>query len=323
MTLARALLLTLFLASLSLAQTRRWTVASVSYGGGSGAGNTGGSGAGGGVADDWADGGLEWHAPTVVWVPGPTAGEVEAPSVTQFRQAWGEQVLVFTDAGFVTSFPAEQFSTQPVVADVANFIPCAAWWKRQLPPFTSGGAQLPLLDSSWKGSDVGGCGTWAVTQCNRQLGRISANTPVSKTEWNTTAAAVNGEDGASSTNDLAKYYKQRGYCVEVKTFRGTSADYAQLAARLQKRCDEKFTFHSVNWLRQRSNGHVETVVGASGNSATTNSWGAPAAVSGGTGRNFRHSDSNGIGKSYGRWSTLVTLISVCPCGEFSSSAPPP
>ena len=54
-----------------------------------------------------------------------------------------------------------------------------------------------------------------------------------------------------------------------------------------EKCDVKL--HIQN--RNGSNGHWETVIEATGASAVTNSWGAPAEVRGGTKGGFDHRDN--------------------------------
>ena len=142
----------------------------------------------------------------------------------------------------------------------------------------------------WRGATSGGCGVWATAMCNRILGSTPPTRQVDETEWNGLADALSlsASGGTTSAAEMA-YYRARGWCVEDKKFHGTAGDYAELSTRFQDdHCDVKFDyFRRVG--DHYANGHVETVTGVSGTSATTNSWGHEAMITGGSDGHFRHS----------------------------------
>lgn len=193
--------------------------------------------------------------------------------------------------------------------------------------FTTDGAgtnALPERDETWDGYGEGGCGTWATAMCDRILGETSADEEVTKEEWNRIAEKIKQKNGGSKMSEQSKYYEDKGYCVEEKKFGGSDADYDEMVEKIDDSCDVKLFFFKRNADGTYSNGHVETVTeaDASENSATTNSWGKEASVSGGSDGDFDHSeDGESFKDSEGNklWpadSTEVWVQYVCECGFF-------
>jgi hypothetical protein len=202
-------------------------------------------------------------------------------------------------------------------------------------------------DAGWKGTNKGGCGVWATLMCNRILGvdgegdgKLSE--PADKDEWNKTACGDdrNGDhdtqdpgetagvdedgDGATTMSDEARYYRQRGYGVSLSDFGGSASDYADLKEAKDRGCDVKLVFAGYHTFpdghREHFSGHVETVtdVDTQTNTATTNSWGQSAQVSGGSNGGFSHSEADGMGhdnfrqNTWPRDSTQVYVQKICP-----------
>ena len=196
--------------------------------------------------------------------------------------------------------------------------------------FTTDGAgtnAVPERDESWAGSQSGGCGTWATAMCNRILGLTDANSEVSKDEWNGIAGDLSQDgSGGSKMTDQSKYYEDRGYAVHDKKFSGSAADYSEMIEKINDRCDVKLFFWKRNADGTYTNGHVETVTGATGNSATTNSWGQEGVVQGGNDGGFDHSldgtqfqDSEG-NELWPEGATEVWVSYVCEPGFFEGLA---
>ena len=193
--------------------------------------------------------------------------------------------------------------------------------------FSTGGAGtngLPERDGTWDGYGEGGCGTWATAMCDRILGETEVDSEVTKEEWNDIAEKIKQTNGGSKMSDQSKYYEDKGYCVEEKKFGGSHGNYEEMVEKIDDSCDVKLFFFKRNADGTYTNGHVETVTGAdAGNdSATTNSWGKEAEVSGGSDGDFDHSedgesfkDSEG-NKLWPEDSTEVWVQYVCECGFF-------
>lgn len=196
---------------------------------------------------------------------------------------------------------------------------------------TTGGAGTNVLptgmDASWAGYGQGGCSTWATAMCNRILGVTDADSQVDQGEWNGIAGAI-GQDanGGSSASNQAKYYEDLGYCVEEKKFAGSAADYQEMEDKVNDNCDVKIFVWTRNSDGTYSNGHVETVTNADGESqsATTNSWGTDATVTGGNDGNFNHSQDGSTfqdGAGNPLWpanGTEVWVHYVCECSFWES-----
>lgn len=193
--------------------------------------------------------------------------------------------------------------------------------------FTTGGVgtnALPARDATWDGYGQGGCGTWATAMCDRILGETEADSEVTKEEWNEIAGKIKQNNGGSKMSEQSKYYEDKGYCVEEKKFGGGDADYDEMVEKIDDSCDVKLFLFKRNADGTYTNGHVETVTGADAgnNTATTNSWGKEASVSGGSDGDFGHSeDGTGFQDSEGNplWpadSTEVWVQYVCECGFF-------
>jgi hypothetical protein len=162
--------------------------------------------------------------------------------------------------------------------------------------------------------------------CNRILGDTNAATPVSKDEWNSVAKAI-GQDanGASTKAKRAAYYRSKGYCTVDKKFDGTGTDYDDMTQKFNvDGCDVKLSFYKRNANGTYTNGHVETVTGATHGGAKTNSWGKDATIQGGSAGGFDHSedgtgkqfhDANG-NKLWPKGSTEVWVSYVCRCNRF-------
>lgn len=187
-------------------------------------------------------------------------------------------------------------------------------------PSTAGTNGLPSgMDATWSGYGSGGCGTWATAMCNRILGRASG--AVTKEEWNEIATGIgqNATGGSSQANQGA-YYEGLDYCVEVKKV--DKNDYSDLQEKLGENCDVKLFFWKRNADNTYSNGHTETVTAATSTSATTNSWGQSATVSGGSDGDFSHT-GGAFSNSSTLWpagSTEVWVQYICQCSVFESFA---
>lgn len=186
----------------------------------------------------------------------------------------------------------------------------------------NGGQGLPAgMDATWSGYGKGGCGTWAVAVCNRVLGDTPPSDPVTKEEWNRIAEGIHqNADGGSFPEDRAKYYADKGYCVMDKRFDGTTADYQELMKKHLDGCDIKLRYQKRNADGSYTNGHVETVTGATQAGVTTSSWGKEAVVEGGSQGGFRHSEDGKSltdpvthGKLWPADATEVEVSYVCKC----------
>lgn len=184
---------------------------------------------------------------------------------------------------------------------------------------------LPAMDENWAGYGSGGCGTWATAMCNRILGESDGE--VTQDEWNGIAGGIGqNAGGGSSMSNQSKYYEDMGYCVSEKKFGGSEGDYQEMEDEIDDDCDVKLFFWSRNADGTFSNGHVETVTGASSESGscTTNSWGEEATVSGGDDGDFSHSrDGSAFRDAEGNalWpadGTEVWVQYVCECSVLES-----
>ncbi len=187
-------------------------------------------------------------------------------------------------------------------------------------PVEAGTNGLPTgMTADWSGANSGGCGTWSTAMCNRVLGRTAGE--VTQDEWNAIATAI-GQSAAGGANMTGQgtYYEGQGYCVQAKKF--NQGDYAEIQEKLDAGCDVKLFF----WKREAgdtyANGHTETVTAATSTSATTNSWGQSATVSGGSDGGFSHT-GGAFNDSSTKWpagSTEVWVQYVCECSAFESFA---
>lgn len=178
---------------------------------------------------------------------------------------------------------------------------------------------------SWMGGATGGCGTWSVAMCNRILHRTEPSSQVTQTEWDGIATSIRQDaTGGSFTEDRSKIYRDAGYCTVTQDFRGTAEEYAEAARRFGMNCDLSLAFWKRTGPNAWTNGHVETITAVGTNSFTTNSWGHPATVTGGTAGGFRHDRPAGQMVERGTTTTLwpadatdAEITYVCPCGGFA------
>ncbi|MBI4412481.1 MAG: hypothetical protein HY541_08360 [Deltaproteobacteria bacterium] len=196
-------------------------------------------------------------------------------------------------------------------------------------PVDAGTNSLPERDESWVGSANGGCGTWATAMCNRILGETDSDTEVTRDEWNDIADGIGqGEDGGSTMTGQSEYYEDLGYSVNNKKFSGSAEDYAEMVEKIDDGCDVKLFIWKRNADGTYTNGHVETVTGASADAetATTNSWGNEGTISGGDSGGFDHSlDGTQFQDAEGNelWpagATEVWVSYVCESGFFEGIA---
>ncbi|TNE97244.1 MAG: hypothetical protein EP326_11805 [Deltaproteobacteria bacterium] len=264
-------------------------------------------------------------------------------SATELMQAeFGNQVIVTKHNGNQTSL--YQVTNQESVPELMeslrfpNFKKCAVTPDPttsvfDTPNYTSAGRNaFPAgVDGSWNGSSGGGCGTWATMMCNRILGKTNSGTAPSRNEWNDVAGGIGqNTSGGSTISGRAKYYEGAGYCSSFEIFEGTTASYKKMAKHIKDGCDLKLSFWKKNPNGTLTNGHVEVVTGVNFTrrgvgSATTNSWGKPATVSGGNNGGFSHSEDR-VGGNFnpgGNWpanSTVVAMEYVCKCSTLQSLA---
>lgn len=175
------------------------------------------------------------------------------------------------------------------------------------------------MDAEWAGASSGGCGTWSTAMCNRILGRTTGE--VTRDEWNEIAGAIgqNATGGATITTQ-GTYYEGLDYCVQMKKF--NSGDYSEIQEKLDQNCDVKLFFWKREAGETYTNGHTETVTAATSSSATTNSWGQSATVSGGSDGSFSHT-GGAFSDSATKWpadSTEVWVQYICECSVFESFA---
>lgn len=179
---------------------------------------------------------------------------------------------------------------------------------------------LPPEQSTWRGAETGGCGVWSSAMCDRRLGTTDPTTQVVQGEWNAIADVIKlTPDGGSTAPNRAAYYRAQGYCVIDKRFDGTEEDYLEIADNLDT-CDVKLHFYRRT-ATGYAFGHVETVTAAGARSVTTNSWGRPAAIEGGSAGGFGHwqdgkrwMEDDGD-PTYPPDSTEVMVTFVCPCNH--------
>lgn len=275
----------------------------------------------------------------------PFKGEFEPQRPTQLMQAkYGNQVVIAAHKGGETSIfdivSQEEVPSRMAELEQKDDQKCMTTNDPTtsvigIPNFVSGGKDaFPReANGSWSGygPGKGGCGTWATMMCNRILGKTPAKVKPSKGEWNRVARGIDqGEDGGSFTSGRAKYYEKAGYCASYESFSGKTASYKKMAKLMKQGCDLKLTFWKKLPNGDGVNGHVEVVTGVNisrngKGTATTNSWGKPATITGGEAGGFSHSEDHPRGhfKPGGLWpanNSGVRMEYVCKCTALQKLA---
>jgi hypothetical protein len=279
-----------------------------------------------GVASNNGQGG---PAPLILLTVAPPQNSTT--SHPHFQDLYGGTTVVFdaTDPDkprFAGSYPDSAIASELKQNHWPDFIQCIpATGDHQTvsvggPPGTTslpGNYPSPGFD----GSRGGGCGTWSTAVCNRILGDTDPNKPVDQVEWNGIAKGIKQDpNGGSLPQNIDKYYRDKGYCVETKVYGGTTADQSELGKKfVSDHCDVKLAFLAANPTPPPAfiNGHVETVTGITSRGIQTNSWGTDGYVQGGTNGGFSHSNPHFAGL-WPPGSTAVIVSYVCKCSFFDA-----
>jgi hypothetical protein len=150
-------------------------------------------------------------------------------------------------------------------------------------PFKPGEAPLPddyrnkdrsPNEAKYPGSSLGGCGVFAVLQCDDILEhKAHAVTPK---RWKKTSKKLGSSDGGTGEQEIGKYYKDKGYCSIAGPVRPGS--HRRVKRLKVNGCDCKLFLDGPEPAKK----HVEVITGVEvdDDCFITNHWGVEASVCG-------------------------------------------